>query len=157
MEFTQEISKRSYKKAIIKHYFAFGFTYINPVFGVTLILIFLFMIFPVEEFEKKSFLYLLGGVFLLLRPLIYVNQIASIHRVGLMKFELNNLDEMTISQNGTSSSFFINELYAYADRGDFLFLYLTKYRFHVIDKRQAAKPFLDQLNTKLNNYGILKK
>jgi len=63
MEFTQEISKQEYKKAILRHYFAFGFTYINPIVGVTLILVFLFMIFPIQAFEKKSFLYLLGGVF----------------------------------------------------------------------------------------------
>ena len=157
MEFTQEISKQEYKKAILRHYFAFGFTYINPIVGVTLILVFLFMIFPIQAFEKKSFLYLLGGVFLLLRPWIYVNQIASMHKKGIMKFELNNLEEMTISQNGSSTSFFIKELYAYADRGEFLFLYLTKYRFHVIDKQQADQAFLDKLKTMLNNDGILEK
>ncbi len=157
MEFTQEISKQEYKKAIMRHYFAFGFTYINPIVGVTLILIFLFMIFPTQAFEKKSFLYLLGGVFLLLRPWIYVNQIASIHTKGIMKFELNNLDEMTISQNATSTSFFINELHSYAYRDEFLFLYLTKYRFHVIDKKQAGQLFLDHLNTILISNGIHKK
>lgn len=52
MEFTQEISKQEYKKAILRHYFAFGFTYINPIVGVTLILVFLFMIFPIQAFEK---------------------------------------------------------------------------------------------------------
>lgn len=74
-----------------------------------------------------------------------------------MKFELNNLEEMTISQNGSSTSFFINDLHSYADRGEFLFLYLTKYRFHVIDKQQADQAFLDKLKTMLNNDGILEK
>ncbi|MBK9396879.1 MAG: hypothetical protein IPN55_06450 [Saprospiraceae bacterium] len=58
MEFTQEISKQEYKKAILRHYFAFGFTYINPIAGVTLILVFLFMIFPIQAFEKIIFVFI---------------------------------------------------------------------------------------------------
>lgn len=151
------MSKRDYKKAILKHYFAFGFTLINPIVGTFLILVFIYMIFPPEEFENKSFLYLLGGVFLLLRPWIYVTQIASVHRKGEMKFELNQEDELTVSQNGKSATSNIADLYAFADRGQFVFLYMTKFRFHVIDKKQAGGDFLRYLDGILGRYGIIKK
>jgi len=157
MEFTQEMSRSDYKRAILKHYFAFGFTYINLVMGILLIAAFIYKLFPLEAFENKSFLYLLGGVFLILRPWIYVSQIASVYRQGEMKFEINEEDELTLSQNGKSSTINIKELYAFADRGQFVFLYMTKFRFHVIDKRQAGGDFLRYLDGILGKYGIIKK
>jgi len=162
-EFTQVISDTDYKKAIAKHYFSYKYTYASPVFGLLLILSLLLVTFvaPDEAPSAPVFLYLLG-VFMLLRPLFYIQNVFK--SIKASKFSSNETSIKITEDNriitdsgGSSTSLNLADLYAYYDTNSFLFLYVFRNQFIILDKRQMSAASIDGLLSSLESLQIKKK
>lgn len=162
-EFNQAISDRDYKKAIAKHYFGYRYTYISPVLGLLLIVGLLIMtIFLPDVFpETPIFLFLLA-VFLLLRPILYVQNVfksikTSKFSSGETNIKITDDNKIITSSNGNLTSLNLADLYSYYNTKHFLFLYASRNQYLVLDMRQMNTTDVDNMLRTLNYLRIKKK
>lgn len=163
IEFTQVISDADYKKAIAKHYFGYKYTYISPVVGVILILglVVLTLISPDESPKAPVFLFLLG-LLMILRPVFYIQNIFKSIKSG--KFSSNE-STITITDdnriiadtNGDVSSLNLADLYSYYNTKTFLFLYVFRNQFLILDKRQMSTEGMESLLAILESLEVKKR
>jgi hypothetical protein len=142
IEFNQIISDGDYKRAIAKHYFGYKYTYISPILGLLTLLGLITITFLYKGFfsETSIVLYLLA-FFMLLRPILYINNVyTSIKTSKLSSNELNikftDDAKLITSSNGNQTSLNLADLYAYYNTKLFLFLYLSRNQYIILDKRQ---------------------
>ena len=162
-EFTQVISDADYKKAIAKHYFSYKYTYASPVLGLLLILGLLVVTFvsPEEAPKAPVFLYLLGA-FMLLRPLFYVQNVfksikTSTFSSNETRIKILEDNRIITGSNGNLTSLNLADLYAYYDTDIFLFLYVFRNQFIILDKRQMSAASAEGLLRSLESLQIKKK
>ncbi len=150
--FNQLISERDYKLAIAIHYFAYKYTYITPVLGLLMILSFLIVtvVGPKDLFPDPPYILLLLGVFLVVRPLFYIfnvfNSIKS-SKLSLVESTVNITadDTITTSTGGNINSFNLKDLYAYLNAKSFIFLYVARNQYLILDKRRMDQADIDNL------------
>ncbi|HLT41480.1 MAG TPA: YcxB family protein [Sphingobacteriaceae bacterium] len=161
-KFNQVISDKDYKKAIAIHYFGYTYTYISPILGIMLLLGLLIStlgfsnVFP----EKPIFLFLLSA-FLILRPVFYIQNIYKSIKSNKLSSNETNIritdDEKIITtSNGNLTSINLADLYSYYDSKFFLFLYVSRNQYLIIDKRQI-RDNIDGLIKTLDNLNIKKR
>jgi hypothetical protein len=163
IEFTQMISDRDYKKAIAKHYFGYKYTYISPILGLLILLCLLTLHFVYKGFfhETSIFLYLLA-FFMLFRPILYIKNVFNSFKTS--KFFSNEVyikitDDAKLMTNGNGIETSINlaDLYAYYNTKIFLFLYLSRNHYIIIDKRQLNNSDVNHVVHALDSFKIKKR
>ena len=162
IEFNQVISDKDYLRAIAIHYFGYKYTYISPVLGIILIwgLLIMTLGFPHAFRETPVFPFLLGA-FLILRPIFYIqNVFRSIKSNKLSSIETSikiTDDEIIITtNNGNMTVNKLADLYSYYDTKSFLFLYLSRNQYLIIDKRQM-RTNVEELTNTLDRLHIKKR
>ena len=160
MKLHQSIPPVEYKKAVYIHYFGYGFTYINVGLGVILLLLGIRQLLT-GDITKHVYVFLLGGVFLLIRPVLYVRMIVK-NVLGIRKdlvefdFEVNE-GRMEITAGETSYSGPVKDLHSYRDKKGFFLLYASKAQFFVLDQKQMSENEVSEINTILDSAGIKKR
>jgi hypothetical protein len=161
--FTQKLSDKDLRRTLRIHYFGYKYTLITPVIGALVSLYFIFtLIRDPESYEHTTLLLVIAGVFFLLRPRLYINKIFSNIKSqkiseGTMTIQLTD-DEKVISSIGQTQSVIpLKDLYAQADKQDFLFLYVAKNNFLALDKREMPGAMLQKIKDILKRYNIRKR
>lgn len=162
-EFNQAISDSDYKKAIAKHYFSYKYTYISPILGIFILLVLLisFLFLPNVISSTGLFLFLLA-TFLVLRPVLYIqNVFKSVKTSKFSSYETNikitDDDRIITNTGGNLSSLNLADLYCYYDTYPFLFLYVSRNQYLVLDKRQINLKDVEILVRTLDSLNIQKK
>jgi hypothetical protein len=161
--FTQKLSDKDLRRTLRIHYFGYKYTLITPVIGglVTLYLLFTLISDP-QSYEHTTLLLMVAGVFFMIRPRLYISKIfANIKSQkiseGTMTVQLTE-DEKVVSSVGESKSIFpLKDLYAHADKQDFLFLYVAKNNFLALDKREMPATMLHKLTGIMDKNNIKKR
>lgn len=142
IEFSQRISDGDYKKAIAKHYFGYKYTYISPILGLFMLLgILTIQIVFDGFFSESTILVYLLALFMLLRPIIYINTVFNsikTSRASSNEMNIKITDDSKLITDSDGNQTFSNlvDLYAYYDTKIFLFLYLSRNQYVILDKRQ---------------------
>lgn len=161
--FTQQISDEDLRKALRIHYFGYKFTLITPVLGALISLYFLVnLITQPDAFNPSKLLLLIAGVFFILRPRLYITNIFRAIRSQKNADLPANIEltehETLVSRVGESSSIIaLKELFAYADKQDFLFLYVGRNNFLILDKRVMPELMYQQMVRIFEHYRIKRK
>ncbi len=163
IEFKQTISDIDYKKAIALHYFGYKYTLINPILGAILLLIIVtLVIINSEFFNGKTFFLLLVSSFLITRPLFYIQNVFKNSKSNKMFSKQTNIqitdDNKIITSIGENvSTVKLTNLYLYDNKKTFLFLYIAKNQYLILDKRQMSKTQIENLIKILNRLKIKKR
>ncbi|GEM_PF-1335488 len=142
IEFSQRISDGDYKKAIAKHYFGYKYTYISPILGLFMLLgILTIQIVFDGFFSESTILVYLLALFMLLRPIIYINTVFNsikISRASSNEMNIKITDDSKLITDSDGNQTFSNlvDLYADYDTKIFLFFYLSRNQYVILDKRQ---------------------
>jgi hypothetical protein len=161
--FTQMISDGDYKKAIAKHYFRYKYTYISPILGFLMLLVLVIIHFVYEDFfSETSVILFLLSLFMLLRPIFYIqNVFRSIKTSKISSNEANikitDDDKLITDSNGNQTSLNLADLYAYYDTKIFLFLYLSRSQYVILDKRQLNNSNANLVVQVLDSFKIKKR
>jgi len=116
---------------------------------------------PEEAPKAPVFLYLLSA-FMLLRPLLYVQNVFK--SIKTSKFSSNETsikitedNRIITDSSGNSTSLNLADLYAYYDTDIFLFLYVFRNQFIILDKRQMSAASVEGLLRSLESLEVKKK
>ena len=160
IEFEQKITSVEYTKAVAIHYFGYKYTLINPVLGFTiLILLGIVSVTTPEMINTTFFILLVLAVYLLLRPLIYIQGAYQATKSNEAFFELTQItitdDEKMIARaNGDESSVYLKSMYAYSDTKDFIFLYYSRVQYFLLNKRYMKSNQIEEVVSKIERLGI---
>ena len=163
IDFNQNILEKDYKKAIAIHYFGYKYTLINPILGVVMILGLLFgTLTGLLSIDNKTLLIFLLGVFLILRPFFYVQNVFKSIKSNKMSSIAVNIkitdDNKMITQNHNNiSSINLADLYLYCDTKSFLYLYIARNQYIILDKGQIMKEQVNSILDNLKRLGIKKR
>jgi uncharacterized membrane protein len=162
IEFDQNIDDKKYKKAIAIHYFGYKYTYISPILGFLVLIIMLMNLILIGEFQQNQIILAFLGAFFLIRPFLYVQNVFK--SIKTKNFGTNETrikftdDEKIIVEIGENSSKVnLKDLYAYYNKGYFLFLYIARNQYLIIDKTKLTEEQLENIINILNRLGIKKR
>jgi len=161
--FTQHLSDKDLRRALRIHYFGYKYTLITPALGALVALYFLVdLVIHPDQFNPSKLLLLIAGLFFILRPRLYITNIFRNIRSQKISESPATIrlteDEKISSQVGESNSVnALQELFAYADKQDFLFLYVARNNFLILDKRLMPQGMLEKLISLLLHHRIRKK
>jgi len=160
IEITQKISDKDYKRAIAIHYFGYKYTYINPILGLFILFGLLIITLGFPEFRSDTTLILfMLAAFLVLRPILYIQNVFK--SVKSNKLSSNEIDitiadneNFSIQINGNLTTMKFEDLYAYNNSRDFLFLYVSRNQYTFLDKRKMIEVDVNHLVRILDSYNI---
>jgi hypothetical protein len=161
--FSQQLSDKDLRNALRIHYFGYIYTLITPVLGALISLYFIAtMIIQPESFNPSKLLLLIAGLFFILRPRLYITNIfRAIRSQKNAEFPatINLTEDNKIESHvgESSSTISLEELFAYADKQNFLFLYVTRNNFLILDKREMPVGMHEKLISLLLIFRIKKK
>ncbi len=163
IEFKQNLSDKDFKKAIAIHYFGLKYTFINPVFGFIILVMFIALNFKFGFLFEPSFLVLVViALFLMARPLLYIQSVFNNSKTNKTlhqetTFQFTEDDKIIASANENQSIFKLNDLYAYSNKKTLILLYISKVQYYIIDKKVIDNTKQDLIVGKLLELGIKKK
>jgi len=149
--YTQHLSDKDLRRALRIHYFGYKYTLITPALGALVALYFLVdLVIHPDQFNPSKLLLLIAGLFFILRPRLYITNIFRNIRSQKISESPATIrlteDEKISSQVGESNSVIaLQELFAYADKQDFLFLYVARNNFLILDKRLMPQGMHSQI------------
>ncbi len=160
----QKLSTKDLKKAIRIHYFGYKYTYINPILGVGIVLISTYyLVMRSWLLDKNVIILFLLGIFLILRPVIYVQNILKCLKSSKVSprnkatIQITDDNKIIASVEDNSTTIDLKDLYSYCDKNDFLFLYLAKNQYFLLDKKQMSADHVHHLTKILATLNIKKR
>jgi YcxB-like protein len=160
IEFSQTISDQEYKKAIAIHYFGYKYTYINPILGVIILSVTVFKgINNAGPITHTTVFICLLSIFLLIRPLLYIqNVFKSIKSNKLSSNKVNikitDDDKIQTEVDDNTSSISMKDLYSYFDSKNFLYLYMARNQYFILDKNNISSNQISDIVNTLNRLNI---
>jgi len=160
----QKLKTEDYKKALYTHFFSYGYTFISPVLGISLLLTLLTLwgIYGFD-FDYRTVLVVLISLFLISRPMRYVYQVLSSYKTSPdfgkeMQIQFwDEEDKIVATSKHSSSTFIFKNLYAYCNKKRFFFLYASNNQFMILDKNQMKNEEVSTLLEWVNKRGIKKR
>ena len=162
IEFKQSISDSDYRKAIAIHYFGYGYTYINPILGLILLLVVIpLIIASPTSLDYGSIILLVLGLFLMVRPMLYINNVFRSIKSNKMSPTETSIqiteDRIVITTQDNIESVHLRNLYAYCNKQTFLFLYFARNQYLVLDKRKMSQAQLEKAVERLEKLNIKRR
>lgn len=162
IEFNQHLSEREYKRAILLHYFGYKYTYITSVLGAFLFVMMVLNIIFTQEIDQGKIIPILLSLFLMARPFLYVQNIIRSIRTqknafGFTTIKFTENGEIESRAGDNFSSIRLKDLIAYTSKKNFLFLYVARNQFILIDKTKLLDDEFARVIDILKTLGITKR
>ncbi len=160
IEIEQKVTKAEYIKAVTIHYFGYKYTLINPVLGLVILILLSMAGIIVPEMINPSFYILLAlSVYLLLRPLIYIQSVYQAAKSSKSFFEptqitITDEEKISASANGDETSVYLKNLYAYYNTKDFIYLYYSKAQYLLLNKRYMEPRQVKEVVSIIKQIGV---
>jgi hypothetical protein len=162
MQFNQHISEKDYKRAILLHYFGYKYTYITPVLGAFVFVTMTLNLIFTHEIDQGKIIAILLSLFLMARPFLYVQNIIRSIRLQKNAFSFTTIKftdngEIEIRVDDNYSSIRLKDLIAYTSKKNFLFLYVARNQFILIDKTKLSDDEFARVVDILKDLGVNKR
>lgn len=162
IKFSQKIDKKTYMRAIIKHYFAYGYTYIAPIIGIVLFSLSLFLLIRTGEMKESQMVFGLLSLILIARPYLYAYNIfksvqSNNFNSDKTKIQFTDDDKLIVEFGENCSSMQLKDLYAYYIKTNLLYLYSTRNQYILIDLSKINEVELKHIIDTLKGFDIKKR